>query len=300
MEMKIPPELDGVALDKFVKKECRDIPFTALFRLLRKKRVRVNGRPVSDPKTVLAAGDELVIEELAPSTQPAGPRGPALSILFEDEHLIVVDKPSGLAVHPGAGEGGRTVIAALRSRAAGYEPHLAHRLDKYTSGVLVTAKDRKTSGKLGALFKERDPETRKTYLAVVCGRAPRQEIIDQPLDGRDAVTRFRLIRAIPWRNKGLSLVEARIDTGRMHQIRRHLAASGLPLAGDDEYGNWEINELFQADFKIKHFLLHSYETRLRHPVSEMLMSFTAPVPEAFRLIFGDAVTAALKPQRKKR
>ena len=294
MKSSVTPEYNGVRLDKFVKKEVASLPLTALFRLLRKKRVRLNGRVITDPKTELAAGDELVIEELPRETRA---HGGDLPVLFEDEHLLVVDKPRGLAVHSGAGKEGRTVIALLRARASGTEPHLAHRLDKYTSGVLVTAKDRETSGKLGAQFKKTgDRETKKTYITVVFGRAERADTIDKPLDGKKALTHYRCLRQIPWRDKGLSLLEVRIDTGRLHQIRRHLAAAGLPVAGDDDYGNWELNKQFQADYKIKEYLLHAWEVRLRHPVSEMMMTFRSPVPEEFKAVFGE-ITIETQRQR---
>jgi 23S rRNA pseudouridine955/2504/2580 synthase len=292
MELHVTNEHDGVRLDRYLKSALPELPVSAFHRLLRKKKIRVNGKPTNDARCILHTGDTVRVEEAAPGSRQAGPKRAGLTIVFEDEVLLVIDKPCGMAVHSGKGEGGRTVIDLLRAGASTYEPYLVHRLDKYTSGVLVVAKDRRTAGQLGDVFQsEGGRDVRKRYLTVVFGEPRRAGRIDLPLDRKTALTRYRLLQEIHWSSGILTLLEAEIDTGRTHQIRRHLAAINLPVAGDDEYGDWELNKTFRAEFGVKHFLLHALELRLRHPVTGVPMRFNAPIPREFYLLFKDLSSA---------
>jgi 23S rRNA pseudouridine955/2504/2580 synthase len=285
--MTVTQENNGQRLDRFLRQELENFPAGAMFRLLRKGKIRVNGAPVKDPKHILKTDDHVEVDGFSEDRQ--GPRSTApaqvdIPVLFEDECLLVVDKPRGVSVHSGAGETQRTVIGILTAKAKDYTPFLVHRLDKYTSGVLVLAKDREIAGRLGELFRKAgEREVNKRYLAVVFGKAPKAGRIALPLDNQEAFTRYKMLQELPWQTACLSLLDVEISTGRKHQIRRHLAGVNLPVAGDDEYGNWELNKLFYGDYKIREYILHSQELSFRHPVSEEKMSFRAPIP---REIYG--------------
>jgi len=239
----VPPEAAGERLDRFL---ARRLGSRAAAERAIDAGVLVDG--VARPKSHrLAGGEEVTIPE-APEPAPAAPP-PAPPIVFEDEHLLVVDKPAGLVVHPGAGHAGDTLVDALRGRVAGGDPGrpgVVHRLDRDTSGLLVLARSEEAHERLSALVRARGFE--RTYLALVHGR-PRSRTgrIDAPI-GRDrgdptrvsldtdapreAVTHFEVAELLP----AHALLRVRLETGRMHQIRVHLAAIGLPVAGDAVYG----------------------------------------------------------------
>jgi 23S rRNA pseudouridine955/2504/2580 synthase len=304
MDLKAGPEHEGLRLDRFLRNELPGLPVSALHRLARKKKILVNGRPVDEVRRPLAAGDVVTVKDFTPGPPPERDGRPGradIPVLFEDAVLLVVDKPRGLAVHSGKGDASRTAIDLLRQRAQGYEPYLVHRLDKYTSGVLAVAKNRETAGRLGDAFRrEGGRDARKLYLTVVFGAADRTGRIDLPLDRKPALTRYRLLQELVWSGGTLSLLEAEIDTGRTHQIRRHLAAVNLPVAGDDDYGNWELNKRFRAEFRIKHYLLHARELRFKHPATGVPMQFRAPIPREFYALFKDLPDEQTEKRREPR
>ncbi len=290
MELRVTDEHDGIRLDRLCRELLPRLPVSAFYRLLRKRKIRVNGRPEKEADRTLRSGDVVRVEEDSRERSASSRPGRPPAVLFEDAAFIVIDKPRGLAVHPGKGDSGRTVIDDLRSAAVGYEPFLVHRLDKYTSGAMLVAKDRETAGRLGDLLRGESGgggsrRLRKVYLAVAFGSPERAGRVDLSLDGKPALTRYRSLQEIPWGGAALSLLEVEIDTGRTHQIRRHLAAVHLPLAGDDEYGDWDLNKRFRAEFGIRHYLLHSREIRIDHPVTGVPLTFTAPIPREFFLLF---------------
>lgn len=290
MELRVTSEHDGVRLDRLCREFLPALPVSAFHRLLRKRKIRVNGRPEKEAERILRTGDVVKVEEESRESRMAARPARSLTVLFEDETFIVIDKPRGLASHSGKGDSGRTVIDDLRARAVGYEPFLVHRLDKYTSGAMLVAKDRETAGRLGDLLRGEGGDrgrrrVRKAYLAAAFGAPERTGRIDLSLDGKPALTRYRTLQEIPWSGGALCLLEVEIDTGRTHQIRRHLAAVHLPLAGDDGYGDWELNKRFRSEFGVKHSLLHSREIRIEHPVTGAPLTFTAPIPREFYLLF---------------
>ena len=251
----------------------------------------VSGRASSKAGEKLAGGEAITVR--VPPPQPAEPQPEAipLSIVFEDTHLIVVDKPAGMAVHPGPGHSGHTLVNALLAHCPDLpgiggvqRPGIVHRLDKDTSGLIVAAKDEKTHSGLTRQLSER--RMHKTYLALVEGRLqPPEALIDAPIGrdpshrqrmailpggrGREAQTRYRVREYLPGGAGGYTYLEASPITGRTHQIRVHLASLGHPIVGDGVYG--KPSPLVERQF------LHAWRLTLRHPITGEELSFEAPL-----------------------
>jgi 23S rRNA pseudouridine1911/1915/1917 synthase len=223
----------------------------------------------------LVAGETVDVAE--PPPPPPPPEAPALAIAYEDEHLLVVDKPAGLVVHPGAGPPRTTLVDVLGDRAAGgsdpKRPGIVHRLDRDTSGLLVVARSGAVHSALQDMLRKR--EIAREYLALVAGRPDaRHGTIDAPI-GRDranrtvmstrtdkpraAVTHFTVAEALP----RTTLLSVRLETGRTHQIRAHLAELGLPVCGDEPYGGGPCG----ARIGLERQFLHSSKLMFRHPVT---------------------------------
>ena len=240
----------------------------------------------------LAGGERLVVR--IPAAAPAEPQAEdvSLDIAYEDEHLIVVNKPPGMAVHPGPGHAGRTLVNALLAHCPDLpgiggvqRPGIVHRLDKDTSGLIVVAKDEKTHQSLARQLSER--RMKKTYLALVEGRLRQPEaLIDAPIardpnnrkrmsirasNGREAQTAYRVKAELD----GYTYVEASPITGRTHQIRVHFASLNHPVVGDVVYGR--ASKLVDRQF------LHAWRLTFRHPGSDQDLSFEAQLPADLRL-----------------
>jgi 23S rRNA pseudouridine955/2504/2580 synthase len=273
-----------------------------LYRVLRRGEVRVNKGRVK-PEYRLQAGDEVRIPPLRRADAPPPIRSAARdltwiddAVLFEDERLLVIDKPAGLAVHGGSGLS-YGFIELLRLARPQQELELVHRLDRDTSGCLLISKRRSTLRDLHQLLRENQVE--KRYLALLAGPMPRAELsVDAPLrknvlqsgervvrvdfdEGKAAQTLFRTQRALA----GASLVEARILTGRTHQIRVHAAHLGLPVAGDEKYGDAVRNRELRA-FGLRRLFLHAARLRFRAPHSGRVLQVEAPLPNDLTGVLG--------------
>ena len=216
-----------------------------------------------------------------------------LPLIYGDEHMAVFAKPSGLLVHRGW-DNDREVAMSLARDALGRHVYPVHRLDRATSGALLFALDASCAAALGALFANGSVE--KTYLAFVRGITPDAGRIDSPVPKTEggprvaAVTSFRRLHIF----EQFSLVEARPETGRLHQIRRHLKHIGHPIVGDVNYGKGDVNRLFRQRFGLHRLALHALRLAFIHPVAGGPQSFTAPVPDNLRepfLRMGVPVTA---------
>jgi 23S rRNA pseudouridine1911/1915/1917 synthase len=292
-ELRVPPAAAGERLDVFLAAHAGSR--AAAQRLIDAGLVTVDGR--ARPKRHVLAGGEAVRVAEAPEA-PAEPVPAArFGVVFEDEHLLVVDKPPGVVVHPGAGHREGTLVQALAGRVAGgadpERPGVVHRLDRDTSGLLVLARSEPVHAALSAAL--RDREITREYLALVEGRpAAREGVIDAAL-GRDrrvrtristdtddphpAVTRFATERALP----GATLLRLTLETGRTHQIRAHLQAIGHPVLGDPEYGGARRHGLRRQ-------FLHARRLAFAHPVTGAALDLLSPLPEdlgeALRLAAG--------------
>jgi len=295
----------GLRLDRFLT-EKTGISRSRLARWLKAGQVRVKGtvRPASYR---VREGDRVVLTLPPPEPTGLAPEPRPLEILYEDDELLVVNKPPGLVVHPGAGHRGGTLLNALLAHcpelaAVGdiSRPGLVHRLDKDTSGLLVAAKSALAHAGLVQQFQERRVE--KTYLALVWGRLPeregeitgvigrhptaRQKMSTRPRRGKEAVTTWRVVEELPG---GLTLVELSPKTGRTHQLRVHLAALGHPVVGDATYGGGaarfqSLPRLAGVRKLVSRQLLHAWRLSFTHPQSGARLTFEAPLPEDFRRV----------------
>jgi 23S rRNA pseudouridine955/2504/2580 synthase len=308
IEITVSADGAGQRLDKLVRRALRDVPLSHVYKMFRTRKVRVNGAR-GRPEQILAEGDRVAIrgdEErlLGPAEGSSAGRAPAprparptFRVLLEDEHLLAVDKPAGLAAHPGSGITGPTLVDEVRAYLAvpdalppgEFRPSPAHRLDRETSGVVLVAKTRKAMVRLGELFTEGD-EVRKTYLALAKGKMPRPAgVVDVPLSEHEQTARSRDRRGVNFQeaitrwqslaaNRDASLLSIRIETGRTHQIRRHLAAVGHPVAGDRRYGDFAFNRTARARWGLDRMFLHAWRLEIPHPVTGAPLRIAAPLP----------------------
>ena len=290
----------GQRLDNFLMRHLKGVPKTHVYRIIRSGEVRVNkGRASADQR--VEAGDLVRLPPVRVSAQvqaKADAPAPAreFPVLMEDEALMAIVKPAGVAVHGGSGVSFGVIEQLRRARPASANLELVHRLDRETSGVLLVAKKRSALKNLQDQF--RDRETGKTYLALVLGLWPsNKKVIDSPLfkytvdtgvgegerrvkvvgkddpNGMRSITLVRVARTVgPY-----TLLEVTIKTGRTHQIRVHLASQGHPIAGDDKYGDFEQNKLLQK-MGLKRMFLHAWQLKFQHPQSGRLTTLQAPLP----------------------
>lgn len=290
----------GQRLDNFLMRHLKGVPKTHVYRIIRSGEVRVNkGRASAEQR--VEAGDLVRLPPVRVSAQvqaKADAPAPAreFPVLMEDEALMAIDKPAGVAVHGGSGVSFGVIEQLRRARPASTNLELVHRLDRETSGVLLVAKKRSALKNLQDQF--RDRETGKTYLALVLGLWPsNKKVIDSPLmkytipngvgegerrvkvvgkddpNGMRSITLVRVARTVgPY-----TLLEVTIKTGRTHQIRVHLASQGHPIAGDDKYGDFEHNKLLQK-MGLKRMFLHAWQLKFQHPQSHRPVSLQAPLP----------------------
>jgi len=341
-EYRISPDGAGQRLDKYVRRMLPRVPLSAIYRLIRTKKVRVNGQRTEEAY-LLQAGDVVLIrdEAVSPLTLEAAraatrrpPRNAAstaadadakddvegdtptaaaaesgserrrppvrrpvarrtFEVLHEDGHILVCNKPGGLAAHPGTGITGATLVDEVRDYLGEpppgeFRPAPAHRLDRETSGVIVVAKTRQAIVQLAQTFTANHP--RKVYLTLVAGHLPREGTIDIRLaehqqsaaskaergaNMQEAITHYRLLAE----GRDVSLVEVEIETGRTHQIRRHFAAIGHPVLGDGKHGEFALNRWARAAWGLDRMFLHAARLGLPHPVTGQEMTFRAPLPD---------------------
>jgi 23S rRNA pseudouridine955/2504/2580 synthase len=290
----VDEESAGQRLDNWLLRILKGVPKTHVYRVIRSGEVRVNkGRAGAD--TRLAAGDEVRVPPVRLPEKPAAAPAPAreFPLLFEDEHLLAVDKPAGVAVHGGSGVSFGVIEQLRQARPAARFLELVHRLDKETSGVLLLAKKRSALVALQDQFRARD--TGKIYLALVAGAWPKAlKVVDQPLhktldaqgerhvrvvspaneDGRRSITLIR--RAEP--HGGFTLLEIALKTGRTHQIRVHCAHAGHPIVGDPKYGDFALNRQVAKERRFPRMFLHAAELAFDHPASGERITLRAPLP----------------------
>ena len=296
-QVEIGDAAAGQRIDNFLARILKGVPKSHLYRILRSGEVRVNGRRVG-PDARLVLGDTVRIPPVRTATPQSGatasPRpAQALPIVFEDEAVLAVDKPAGLAVHGGSGIAHGLIESLRAARPAARFLELVHRLDRDTSGLLLVAKTRPALMALHAAL--RDGEVDKRYLVLVRGRwrdekrvvrlalhkfatreGERRVRVDDAM-GREAVTTFHRQRIFRDHEPPLALLEAELGTGRTHQIRVHLAHLGFPLAGDDKYGDFAWNKALAKEGLARMFL-HAWKLRFRHPSTGATVALEAPLP----------------------
>lgn len=318
--LTVPESAEGQRLDAFLAEALPDISRSRLKDWVAAGRVTVNGH-AAKPSVRLQGGEEVGVEPLPRAIALPEPEDIPLDILYEDDDVLVINKPAGMVVHPGAGVHTGTLVHAvlhhcpsLSSAGGETRPGIVHRLDRLTSGCLVVAKNDAAHLCLSEQLADRSMS--RVYLAWVVGRPDEIEgVVDapiaralhdrtrmsiQPRHGRRAVTHWRVVAWAP----GLTRVQCRLETGRTHQIRVHLAHIGHPVVGDPEYG-YSSREarlrippghptIIQALSHCRRQLLHAFRIRFNHPRTGEPLEFEAPLPEDFR-----AFDAALRPYWEK-
>jgi len=284
-DIVVPPECSGWRLDHFLKRRIGRMSRTRIQSIIGEQISFPDGRPAR-PSSPVRAGETILLRRPAP-VEPEVPRH--FDILFEDESVLVIDKPAGLPMHTTAKFWRNTLVALLRERYPGRHAEICHRIDRETSGVLLVARTPDAGSRLKRAFAGREVE--KRYLALVKGAPPDAGVIDQPIrlletpthvmmgaaaDGLPAVTRFRVLR----RFAAHALVEAAPETGRQHQIRVHLAGIGCPLVGDKLYGAGERYFMEACDRGVSDELLARFDGLPRHALHAARITFPHPVTGA--------------------
>ena len=312
----------GQRLDNYLMRHLKGVPKTHVYRIIRSGEVRVNkGRASAD--TRLNAGDvvrvppvrisERVAEKAQAMAEQVASHAPAkeFAVLFEDDSLLAINKPAGVAVHGGSGVSFGVIEQLRMALPQAKFLELVHRLDRETSGILLVAKKRSALKNLQDQFRER--ETGKTYLAMVLGQWPaNKKVLDKPLhkyllpdgerrvkvvakDDPDGMPSLSLVKVraaggvvssthqapVP-SDRGYSLLEVTIKTGRTHQIRVHLASEGMPIVGDDKYGDFDYNKaLARANSvaPLKRMFLHAWRLQCNHPLTGTRLELQADLPQ---------------------
>ena len=287
---------DGQRLDNLLVRLCKGVPKSHLYQLIRSGQVRINGKRCS-PQDGVAAGDRLRLPPVrVAAVTPRSAPAVEFPVIFEDDWLLVIDKPAGVAVHGGSGVSSGVIEQVRAARPQARFLELVHRLDRETSGVLMLA--RKRAALVAVQDQLRQRRVDKRYWALVAGRWPlRTKLLDSPLhkyltadgerrvlvrsDGQSAVTRVTGLQhaALPTGDV-VTLVECRIETGRTHQIRVHLGHAGLPIIGDQKYGDFTLNKTLDK-LGYKCMYLHAFLVSIVHPIRHDPCRFEAPMPADF-------------------
>jgi len=278
---KVRTDRENERLDKFLRRTYPEIRRAVIQKFIRSGKVTVDETRIKDGSYRLKIGQEVLIK--VPGNQDEirqkyGRTPPEhiplkmdLNVLYEDEYMLGINKPVGISVQPGT----KTFNASIYNVLLSYnsEFYLVHRLDKYTSGVLVVSKDYEFTKELSELFQSHKLE--KKYLALVYGLIRDNLKIKENLDGKKAVT---FVRPKEFFN-GYTLVEVEILTGRKHQIRRHLAFNETPVIGDEIYGNTRTNKEFKKRYGLEGYFLHCEEISFFHSKKKRQITLKAPLPE---------------------
>lgn len=292
-------------LDAWLRKRLPEFSRGTIQRLIEQGYITVNGKIVK-PTHAPRAGEEILVRRPEPTPAEAQPEDIPLDVIYEDDRLLVINKPAGLVVHPGAGHDCSTLVNALLHHCRGAlsgiggvaRPGIVHRLDKDTSGCMVVAKTDETHNALSAQFAGR--KVRKLYQAIVCGHVEppegdiraaisrhsshRKRMAVNEEAGREAHTSYRVLKLL----RHATWVEARLHTGRTHQVRVHFKFLGHPLVGDYIYGNrhnQRIEDL--TKYRAARHMLHAAHLAFEHPLTGKTMEFDAPLPPDF----SDALSA---------
>lgn len=289
---------EGKRLDSYISTVREELSRMTVKRLVEENKITVNQKYVK-PAYLVQQGDIIQIELEEPKETTLKAQNIPISIIYEDKDILVVNKPKGLVVHPANGNPDGTLVNAIlalcKDSLSGIggeiRPGIVHRLDKDTSGLLIVAKNDVAHVKMSEQIKNR--EVKKTYIALVRGIVPEQEAtIDMPIgrsskdrkkmavtkNGKQAITHFRVLSRFRTQNASYTLLEIKIDTGRTHQIRVHMAEIGHPVIGDMVYSNGK------NEFGVEGQCLHAQKLEFKHPITGQQMKLEAPLPDYLKEI----------------
>ena len=289
-KIKVNDEFEGKRIDAYISSVDTQLSRTMIQKLIQEKNIKVNGRIVKASYKVVS-GDEIEMEIPEPKEINLKPQNIPLDVIYEDNDIIVINKPKGMVVHPANGNPDGTVVNAvmalckdsLSGIGGEVRPGIVHRLDKNTSGIMIIAKNDKAHINLSEQLKNH--EVKKTYIALVRGIINENEAtINMPIsrskndrkkmavnrDGKNAITHFKVLGR--YKNK-YTLLKVNIETGRTHQIRVHLSHIGHPVIGDDVYSNGK------NEWGISGQCLHAWKIEFHHPITKKKMELEAKIPE---------------------
>ncbi len=291
MEFTIEEHEAGIRLDKFIADRCDEISRSYAAKLAEEERITLNNGKILNKNYKTRVGDIIIIEMPEPQVVDIVPEDIELNIVYEDDDLLIINKPQGMVVHPAPGNYSGTLVNALMYHCQGnlsgingeIRPGIVHRIDKDTSGLLVVSKNNNSHIALSEQLKEK--KAVRKYWALVNGRISEAGTINKPIarhprdrkkmaivqGGRDAVTHFRVIANYD----KYTLVECSLETGRTHQIRVHMASIGHSIVGDKTYGKPK------EEFKLAGQLLHAKTIGFNHPSNGEYLEFSSEIPEYF-------------------
>jgi 23S rRNA pseudouridine955/2504/2580 synthase len=273
-ELRITPLNHRKRLDRFLSKEL-SLPYSAIMRLIRRGDVKVNSKRIKDNSFILNIEDFVEVYYKSPTESKSSikPVNLKLKVLYEDKDYILLSKPSGLPV-----QGGTNVNVSLINHLSYIldTPFLVHRLDKDTSGVIVVAKHLRASQEFMTVMVNKN--ITKIYLALLKGKVKQFFRVSIPVSGKNAITMFTLKKYF----KGSSLVEAKILTGRKHQIRIHTSKIGNPIAGDKKYGDFSWNRELKK-IGLKRIFLHAFYIKFLNPISNKVIEIIDPLPDDLKI-----------------
>ena len=283
---------ENCRLDKYIVEKDNDLSRAIIQKMITEEKILVNGKKTKNSYKV-NNGDVVTIEDLEPKEDMyLKPQKMDLNVIFEDNDIIIVNKEKGIVVHPGNGNPDGTLANAILERCKGtlsgiggtIRPGIVHRIDKDTSGLVIIAKNDNAHLKISKQIQER--KVSKTYIALVRGEIKENEAtINMPIgrstkdrkkmavtkNGKEAITHFKVLKKF----QGFTLLEVKIETGRTHQIRVHMAEIGYPIVGDEVYSNGK------NPFGVKGQMLHAAKLEFIHPKTNQQVTYEAPLPEYF-------------------